>query len=374
MRKAIGKGILVFLLLSCIASIAYAQATPSVAVHGYMQNRMYVNPNGIARFAVERVSLSAVATLPEDRTGYLEVYFQPWAPDAVGASPTTGANVALGEQGRTYLESAYLDSPFANGRIRIGKGRGLNFGLTPAIPNRKTSQYNILAETFTQDRIQGFQYSWKNGTADFGASLYTDLRLENRQIGATPGLNGNNIVKHVAERDDTPNLSGRTAVCARYGWSGPCFKLHLSGMEGQFIQADATTIATAYGTTTTNTTHKKYGVDAQFAKGTLVGSGEYYVGKFSFETVSGYSVMVGYEPVDKNARRLYARYSAINNDQTPTATQITWPVQQLLIGINQPIGKGVWAELNYEKNTETPGGGAADVDNDLLFLEFFTGF
>ena len=84
--------------------------------------------------------------------------------------------------------------------------------------------------------------------------------------------------------------------------------------------------------------------------------------------------MVGYEPTNKNARRLYARYSAINNDQTPTATQITWPVQQLLIGIVQPIGKGVWAELDYEKNTETPGGGAADVDNDLLFVEFFTGF
>ena len=187
MRKAIGKGIVVILLLSCVVSGVLAQTTPSVAVHGYMQNRMYTNPNGIARFAVERVSLSAVATLPEDRTGYLEVYFQPWAPDTVGTSPTTGGNAALGEQGRTYLESAYLDSPFANGRIRIGKGRGLNFGLTPAIPNRKTSQYNILAETFTQDRVQGLQYDWKNGTTDFGASLYTDLRLENRQIGATPG-------------------------------------------------------------------------------------------------------------------------------------------------------------------------------------------
>ncbi len=97
-------------------------------------------------------------------------------------------------------------------------------------------------------------------------------------------------------------------------------------------------------------------------------------------------MLVGYQP--KDSRRVYLRYAALNNNRTPIDNpplvppyvnsagqrtfieRRTWDTQQLTLGIVQPIRKGVWAEFQYEKNMERPG----SADNDLLFVEFFTGF
>jgi hypothetical protein len=74
------------------------------------------------------------------------------------------------------------------------------------------------------------------------------------------------------------------------------------------------------------------------------------------------------------ARRAYLRYSTLDNDRAPLANQLTWDNQQWLFALVQPISKGIWAELNYEKNSSSTGGGAADPNNDVLFIELFTGF
>jgi len=351
------------------------QGVQNVQLHGYMQNRIYANPDSTTRIVTERISLSAVGQLGKDATGYIEMYIHPWMTDAVVPNTTTGTGSVTAEEFRTYLESAYVDLPFAGGRMRIGKGRQLNFGMTPSYPNRKTTQYGILSETFTQDRITGFQYDQKVGSFDMGASVYTDQDLGTRGEGDFAGSEATKVVKHLVDKDIPGEISGKLAASAKVGWTMPCWQIHFSGATGKLNtnMLGAINSATAFNTpTNTNTDHNKYGVDAAWSKGALVAQGEWYTGTFSFLKITGYSALVGYQP--KNSRRYYVRYAALNNNVAPTANAPTWPTEQLTFGIVQPIRQGVWAELNYEKNMERPGGGAKDVDNDLLFVEFFTGF
>lgn len=355
-------GILAAIVLSLVAAPLVAQTVQNVQLHGYAQNRFYANPDSTARFVTERVSLSAVGQIGDDGTGYLEVYFHPWLPSAIAA-----------EQYRTYVESAYVDLPLGPGRIRVGKGRQLNFGMTPSYGNRKTTQYGIVAETFTQDRITGAQYAMKQGSFDWGATLYTDLSIGTRGIGEYPGVPAGNVVRHLAERDVPADASGRLAMSTRLGFTTPCFQAHLSGAVGGLNPNQLGTINTAYAApANTNTDHSKFGLDTAYSSGPFVVQGEWYTGKFSFVRVTGYNILAGIQQQGKN--RAYVRWAALNNDQAPTANTATWNTQQLTFAFVQPIRKGVWAEFQYEKNMESPPAGVAKVKNDLLFVELFTGF
>ncbi len=384
--------VVAILLLSLIAVSAFAQGIQNVELHGYIQNRFYANPSTPAEVAVQRVSLSAVGKLGTDGQVYVEVYYQPWGPDYVvssAGSPPLATNVGAitADEFRTYLESAYVDLPFAGGRIRIGKGRQLNFGLTPSYPNRKTTQYGILAETFTQDRIQGIQDRCQQGYFSIGERpCYADQSVgtgfNSRFIGEFPGFGPDNVVAHVADRDIPGEISDRLAVSSRVGISTPCFQIHVSGATGGMDQSDlaqfnaAATAITPFGFGTpnnTNTDHNKYGVDSIYSSGPFVAQGEWYQGHFSFLGITGYSILAGYQPAGK--QRAYVRWDALNNDQPATAdNQLSWNTQQLTFAFIQPIRKGVWAELEYEKNMESPPAGVASVKNDLLFVEFFSGF
>ncbi len=371
MRRFWATGILVALLLSFAAGSVLAQAVQNVELHGYMQNRFYMNPDASARFVVDRVSLSAIGKMGDDGNAYVEVYLHPWLPAATQA-----------EQFRTYLESAYVDLPLAAGRIRVGKGRMLNFGLTPSYPNRKTSQYGIIAETFTQDRIVGAQYAVKRGTFDFGTTVYTDESIGTRSIGEFAGAT--QVVRHVVDKDVPASISGKLAVSAKIGWTAPKYQVHFSGAVGKLNQNDLNNVlnaATAFNVANTNRDHSKYGVDAVYATGPFVAQFELYKGTWSFLDITGWQALVGYQPKDQI--RFYVRYSALNNDY-PNAVngtavnlvnnQLAWDTQQFTVGLVKPIRKGVWLEFNYEKNMEDPTGGSANVDNDLFFAELFTGF
>ena len=379
MRKLVAMVFVAALMMSLAAIPAIAQGLQNVELHGYMQNRFYANEGYSARFVSERVSLSAIGNFG-DATAYIETYIHPWLTDRTDLpAPLSPGNTVSADQFRIYLESAYVDLPFGAGRLRLGKGRQLNFGLTPSYPNRKTSQYGILAETFTQDRITGAQYSYKCSAFDFGATLYSDLQVLTRSIGdfsganAAPGEVG--VVKHFVDKDDPGNPSGALAGSFRLGITKPNFQIHASGMTGGLTQADANFIASQYGIlpgVNTDDTHNKYGLDGSISVGPYVLQAEAYQGNFSFVKITGYQVLLGYQPKDK--QRFYVRWSALNNDQAPTSTNTTWDTQQLTIGFVQPIRKGVWLEINYESNMETPPPGDPCRDNNLLFAELFTGF
>lgn len=77
--------------LGLLCSVAFAaDGPPAVQVHGYIQNRLYSGSGANAEFRTERVSVSAIADLPDKSVGYVEVYYLPYA---------TSSGL--------YLESAY---------------------------------------------------------------------------------------------------------------------------------------------------------------------------------------------------------------------------------------------------------------------------
>lgn len=367
--KRIGLFSLVVVALLGIGLSVHAQTVQNVEVHGFMLNRFYANPDASARFVTERISTIVQAKVGEDGQAYFEVYWHPWITDSVVAGGTLTA-----EWARTYVESAYVDLPLGGNRIRVGKGRQLNFGMTPTYGNRKTTQYGIISETFTQDRIQGIQYYAKKNSFDGGITLFSDQGVDTRSIGDFAGVAADRVVKHLVDKDLPGRISGRLALAGKVGINKPRFQAHVSACTGGLSPSQLGAVNTAFGYTpdTPNTDHNKFGLDAIYNSGPFVAQAEWYTGKFSYVGIDGYSVMVGYQP--KDSRRFYVRYAALNNDRAPTTNSATWNTQQFTLGIVQPIRKGVWAELNWERNMESPPTGVANVKNDLLFVELFTGF
>lgn len=363
MKKVIVRTVIAAALLSVVAACAFAQA-PAVELHGYMQNRFYAPPSSSMRFVPERVSLSATGKLADGKTAYVELYIHQYVP-----SPGDPL----------YLESAYMDMPIGPGRLRVGKGRQLNFGMTPTYPNRKTSQYGIISETFTMDRIVGAQFNFKNNNIDGGVTVFSDQNINRRKIGDFAGALPNDVIEHFTDKDVPDAISGKMAVAAKIGFSTSCFQAHVSGCTGGLDQASKDYVAAPYGIAAgvnTNRDHSKFGFDGTYASGPFVAQGEWYSGKFSFLKITGWQVLVGYQPKDK--QRLYLRYSALDNSpgggRVATANQKTWNTQQFTVGFVQPISKGVWAEINYERNMAKVPVGCVKPKNDLLFLEIFSGF
>ncbi|MDH7601749.1 MAG: hypothetical protein QHI38_06335 [Armatimonadota bacterium] len=371
MRKSRFVVCLIVCMVALVGTECWCEG-PSVEVHGYILNRLYTNPSMSTRFVTERISISTIAKLSEDATVYTEIYYHPWVTDRVlGQAP----NQYTAEQGRVYFESAYVDLPLGSGRIRIGKGRQLNFGITPSYPNRRTSQYGIFAETFTQDRIQGFQWYAKKGYVDGGLSFFTDQNLGTRSIGECAGaVAGIDTQSHICDRDNSANNSGRMAVSAKIGMTKPNFQWHISGCVGRLNpnQLGPVQPFVPAGVTNTDTTHNKFAADVVWNSGPFFVQCEWAKGRFSLLGITGYQISVGWQPKGKPSYVI--KWAALNNDKPPTDNPITWNVQQLTLGYVHPIRKNVWLEINYEKNMTSNPTGYADPDNDILLWEIFSGF
>lgn len=359
---------------------ASAPAPPPVEVHGYMQNRLYTGSGANTQFRSERISLSALGRLPEDSNAYVEVYYHPWA-------PASGL----------YLESAYYDRAVnEDHRLRIGKGRRLTFGMVPAYPNRKTSNYGIVSETFTQDRIQGIQYYTTKGVLDFGASLHTAYRLGTRAVGEIPGdgpRNTTHQVPHLALRDATnADLSEQIQLSTRIGArlaSGLS-----AGVSASFSSLDPRDLSALTGTGTalrpvnpltgvnavqplvapgtTDDTYRQWGLDVmQRWQNGWVAQGEWYQGTVSTLDYNAWNVLGGY--FFPNGWKAFVRHSRKNMDTPATDNPLSWDLDQTSISVVQPIGKSVWLQYEYEINGEQTNTGAG-VGNNIFFVELFAGF
>ena len=356
-----------------LCACSMAVAAPSMEVHGYVQNRVYLAPGANAEFRTERVSLSATAGLPNESTGYLEVYYHPWA-SASGL----------------YLESAYFDTPAGDGRLRIGKGRRMTFGITPAYGNRRTSNYGIVGEAITQDRIQGIQYMLNKGNLEVGATVQTAYRLGTRAVGEIPGdtvRNATHSVPHLSFRDLPGELSNKLEFAGRVGgkWNNGLragASLSLSTLDNRDIANLSTSSAgntlSPGGTPAlvpgaTSKTRNVWGLDAMYKmpSGFLV-QGEFYDVKVSSLKYNAWDVLGGYEAT--NGWKYFVRYSQQNMDTPATANPLTWDQRQTSLSVVQPLNKGLWLQYEYEINDEEPLAGISKVKNNLFFVELFSGF
>lgn len=369
------------LLASVFCGLAFAADAQPVQMHGYLQNRGYLAEGGNAEFRSERISISALAALPEDSSAYVEVYYHP-------ALPTAGL----------YLESAYYDTALQQGRLRVGKGRRLNFGIVPAYPNRKTSNYGIVSEAFTQDRIQGVQYNIQKDSLDVGVSAHTAYRLGSRNIGEIPGddvRNAAHVVPHLCMREN----SGTSGILSRHlqlsGRLGGKWGTGLkAGLSYSYAALDARDLANMNATTgvlaptnpstgvaPTNPlgggfTSKKmniWGVDATYKSPCgLVLQGEYYSAKVSDLEYAAWNAVLGLEM--KSGWKFFTRYAEQNMNTPLTDNPLSWDTKQISVSLVQPLRKALWIQYEYEFNMENTDVGRDVIDNNIFFVELFTGF
>ncbi|MBP6964124.1 MAG: hypothetical protein KBC96_06945 [Armatimonadetes bacterium] len=383
-------------LLVAAAGALFAQAAPAppkIDVHGYMQNRFYMGEGASGEFRSERISISTLATFADTSNAYVELYYHPWV-------NTNGL----------YLESAYYDKPIEVGKLRIGKGRRQAFGITPAYPNRKTSNYGIVSEAFTQDRVQGVQYIGSKNNMEAALAVHTAYRLGTRAIGEIPGDTPRNAlgvpqhqVPHLALRDPhsgsgnqafsavSGQLSQKLQFSGRIGgtWSGV-----KAGLSYSYAKLDSRDMANLRDPAAdavlrpsnpitgaasapllpgaTDNTMSQLGFDfmRKWPCGFVL-QGEYYDAKVSSLDYDAWNVVLGQE--FKNGWKLFARYAQQNMDTPLANNPLTWDVQQVSLSMVQPIAKSVWLQYEYEINNEDALGGGK-VDNDLFFIELFSGF
>lgn len=405
---------LVAALLGVVPHAASAQSTapaapaltlPAVRIHGFAQNRLYAAPGANPSFRTERVSVSADATLPNDSLARVEVYYHPW-------SSSSGL----------YLESAYYDAPFGPGRVRVGKGRRITFGIVPAYPNRRTASYGIVSEAFTQDRVQGIQYVMQRGQVDLALGLHTAYRLGTRQLGEVPGddlrnnpvagtpagsppLRAGHVVPHLALRDLPGALSRHPQISGRVGLkTGFGLQAGLSAAAAALDQRDLDSLrgvdnalrprnpltdefpTAPLGPAFTRDRLSQAGLDLTYkSRGGFVLQGEGYGAKVSDLEYHAWNLLAGWEVPPQGFRvpffewrvptgwKLYARYGAKEMDTPITNNPLTWDARQLTLSLVQPLTPGVWLQYEAEFNQEDTHTGGK-VRNDLFFAELFTGF
>lgn len=372
---------------------AFAADTPTtLEVHGYLQNRFYSAPGSTMEFRSERVSISTIAKFANDSTAYAELYYHPW----------TASNGLL-------LESGYYDTGLGSGRVRIGKGRRMTFGITPAYPNRKTSNYGLVGEAVTQDRIQGVQYMLNKGLMNYGFSAHTGYRLGIRNIGDIPGDDVRNplhLVPHLCLRDPVAGggnattspgqlskniqFSGRVGAKLKNGLS-----LGFSGSAADLDPRDLTNLrgdnanpatnpllpnnpftgkatTTPLGKTFTDNKTNQFGPDFTYKmNNNLTFQGEFYKCKVSDLDYNVWNVMSSYEFSPK--WRFIARYSKQDMDIAKTDNALTWDTNQISLSAVQNLTKTSWLQYEYEINGTSTNTGATPKDN-VFFVELFTGF
>jgi len=358
-----------------------ASAAP-IEIHGWVLDRLYMPQGEPTHFQIERISLSAKATLDPKTEAYVEWYFHEWIPTSTSSSDVSKFGPA--EQYRYYLESAYVDlKEVAGGTIRAGKGRSYCFGLTPTYGMRKTSNYGILSEAFTQDRVVGVQYMRKQSNGgDWAVGVFNTERLANRKAGDIGTLNPSVMtVKHLVDKDVPADQNHNLEVAARL--TEPVndeVSVGLSARRGKLDNEDMGFIATNFGDKFVGGRAKtRYGIAAtarsQNGNGLLrLANLEYYWGQASRVKQAGWALLVGAEPKDPMAIKAYARFGSVDIDVPRTSNQLSWDVKQVQVSVVKPLRKTVWLQFEYEHNSENAPAGSPELGNNVFFTELFFGF
>jgi len=361
-------------LLGIVANAAYTiELAPGFQFSGYMQNRGY-NGDGInTTYKPERVALSTTATLPNDSLIYAEVNYHAWASDRP-----------------FYLESAYYDRPLGDGRLRVGKGRRLTFGIVPTFTNRKTSNYGIVSEAATQDRVEAVQYTVKKGDIDWGIDIQRANRLGTRAIGEIPDeadRNASHTVRHLCMREIRGAPSHELVLSTRVGksWKNG-LNAGLSLSAAKLDDRDLVALTTSSsnnsltpGATpsllpagTTNDNKLILGLDFTLKRPSgIVLQGEAFDFNVSKLNYNAWYLLLGLER--PNGWKFYTRYAEQNMDVAPTTNPLSWDVQQTVFSIVQPLNKNMWLQYEYEINSEDTDTGAK-VDNNIFFTEMYFRF
>ena len=345
---------------------------PTVEVHAYMQNRGYLAAGANPTFRAERISVSTQAALPHDSSGYIELYYHPWA---------TASGL--------YQESAYYDTPLGPGRLRVGKGRRLTFGITPS-RQPPHQQLRGRRRGVHPGPDQGVQYCC-SGARSMPVSACKPpsawARARWAKSPATPRTcrpcrAPPEPARLPGELSSKPQVSLAWAAAGATARTACAPLLWLLGRPrwprpGNLRTSAPTNPLTPGGTpallpaSTTRAGQWQLGPDFTYRHPSgLLAQGELFFAEVSALGFAGGYLLGGYEA--PSGWRFYARYGLQEMHTARTANPLSWDTRQFSLSVVQPLRQGLWLQYEYERNSERTHG--PKVNNDLFFAELFTGF
>ena len=292
--------------------------------------------------------------------------------------------------------------------IRIGKWYRAAFGIPPKYPNRKISDYSLVSEAFTHDRVIGLDYllSFKH-TVNFAASLYNGLAIGARNFGPSDPVSptgipiiadreivtpGKGNLAAVTDNDYNKEVSfklgyqwpGGAVYGKEYATNGKYFQMDAFGTIGnKLTDADIGYLTRKLGVPATLVPNRKKfraGADIRLVVGRFSYDAEIFKGWTSKIQSIGYHILGVYK-VFPNKLHFLARYAeldypGIGADVSGNVPAL-WNKRQVQLSLKVFLAKWAWIQTEYYFNFEGPKGditwkhkGMPSTNNDVFFVEF----
>lgn len=339
------KKLIAFLLVSVVclgtAGTVYAQ----VQTHGFVLVRQMLTKDEYTS-RIERYGIQFKEKIDDEFDWLTEIYIHPQIADA---------------RGRLYMESAFLNWNLSkrlpwNFSMRIGKGRNYCYGQAPDYSRRRTSDYPLYSEAFTQMRVTGIQTFSDFGKWQLAVAIINPYTFASRQL---PDFNiGPAFNIPVCDRDTDSSTLDRIAVSGRLG-----YKNKLVNIGANAYMSDPKE--------NTQGAKTRFGFDAEIKtesgllgqiQATTATTQVLMGGKCEDLDHFGSEVLAGYE---KDKIGLYARYGFMTYDDKLQDLNST--MLSAVYKIRPRIHMRLEALINGETTDNDKGW--AELDNDVLFFE-----
>jgi hypothetical protein len=347
----------------CSSAPITASADP-VQIHGFLLARTIVTNNQYSE-RIDRFGFQFAQKLDDEFDWVVETYIHPT--ETVAAS-------------RLYMETANLNWHL-NGKlpwdftVRIGKGRNYTYGITPNYKNRRTTDYTLYSEAFTQMRVVGFQTfsNFANNKIQLGLSLINPYSLKSRPVPDFPL--GNSINIPICDRDTDMSAIQRVGISGRLGYKDKVAVLGALNIGASIYVSQTGSDKSATGVKQKNSINRM-GLDAEFVRDCgLMAQAQFTLaqtpcdldgnaanGTEKLLSHNGGEVLVGYEKVNYG---LYARYGMLAYDKK--FQDLNQIMVSAVYKIRPTVHLRLEALINGEK--EDAAKGWKKVDNDVLMFE-----
>lgn len=336
-------------------------------------------------FRPDRFIVMFRGSVNDNIKGVANLYIHPWVPVSVA---------------HLYFESCYAEYSCEMGGLKhkllVGNGRNINFGITPSYGNRKTTEYSIVSDMFTHDRIIGLQYKGTAEMFNFGVSVHNGYKLAARATGGpkskkVPFLadRGLDLKNFYSDNNQGKEISGRLGLMPIKGLDvGASGSFALGGLyddgkdwkEDDPVVDDLDFLKANLGIDSESTDKIRFGGDLTYKPSIeapitpSVLQGQFYYGMTGDLNHMGWQGLLGLKAKEFNTD-MYIVFNQIMldlEDKQRSANPYTWNISQGIFSVVYNITKTMHVECSYVMNLEDTPEDVDSVNNDYLFAELFT--
>ncbi len=315
--------------------------------------------------------------------------------------------------GYTYFERAQAELKLPTlGKytqsFRIGKWYRSAFGIPPKYPNRKISDYSLVAEAFTHDRVTGIEYiSSFSGMINFAVSVFNGLRIGDRPFGPNNPVNppkvkiiadremfgvGPGPLSEVTDNDKNKGVSVKlgyqwpagVSYSKAYHSNGKYFQFDIFGTNGnRLTNGDLKTLTDSNKLNIPvdlfkNRNKYRAGADMRVILGRFSSDAEFFYGYTGGLEITGFHILGVYKVLPGRFDFL-ARYAELDTHEDfsnhrfdSEAYSALWNKRQIQLSLKTYLAKWAWIQTEYYFNFEGPKGDVKwnKVKNDVFFIEF----